>query len=158
MITPLVFFAKCVTRAACCTVSAGSSVVLIGMPSLFTIKIPSTPLCEFMRFTASSTSFVAMAQGGSAEGDRERRRARRHARARRSARTERRVPPEKPNRAKSGDASSTAIANRGSRPGVKSRPAAEKDQKNERITRRITGRTRRRATLTMVVHFFVTDT
>eukprot|EP00982_Pelagococcus_subviridis_P016850 31498-Pelagococcus_subviridis.AAC.7 len=58
--TARAFRAKCVISAACCTVSAFSSVVLIGIPSLLMMRTPRTPLCELMRLTASSTSFTAV--------------------------------------------------------------------------------------------------
>lgn len=41
--TLFAFATKRVIKAACCTVSAFSSVVRIGIPSLFTIMIPLTP-------------------------------------------------------------------------------------------------------------------
>ena len=39
--------------------NAGSSVLRIGTPSTFTMRIPCTPLCELMRFRVSSTSDCA---------------------------------------------------------------------------------------------------
>ena len=44
------------TNAAYCCVKDASNVERIGMPSLFIIKYPVTPLCSRIRFKVSSTS------------------------------------------------------------------------------------------------------
>ena len=55
-ITLLAFAASWVIRAACWTVFSWSRVVRIGMPSMLTTTMPSTPLWDVRRLIVSSTS------------------------------------------------------------------------------------------------------